>query len=133
MIAAGIMASGNKLVLAVPQLHIVGTKVSKEGWHLSHGIISKVLNWPDLGSVSDVCSFLGTVGVGHKWIKGFSLIVQPLTLLTHAMGKSLFFSPAACKAQQKIKDLIMTAPVLVCLDYEKAKLIYDHKAMKDWS
>jgi hypothetical protein len=54
MIYAGIMASGNKLILAVPCLHIVGTEVSKDGWHLSHGIISKILNWPDLESVSDV-------------------------------------------------------------------------------
>jgi hypothetical protein len=54
MIYAGITASGNKLILAVPCLHIVGTKVSKDGWHLSHGIISNILNWPDLESFSDV-------------------------------------------------------------------------------
>jgi hypothetical protein len=66
MIYAGIMASGNKLILAVPCLHIVGTEVSKDGWHLSHGIISKILNWPDLESVSDIRSFLGTAGVGRK-------------------------------------------------------------------
>jgi hypothetical protein len=67
------------------------------------------------------------MGVGHKWIKGFYLIVRPLTLLTHATGESFFFSPAAHKAQQKIKDLITTTPVLVCLDYEKAKLISRHE------
>jgi hypothetical protein len=82
MIYAGITASVNKLVLAVPHLHIVGTEVSNDGWHLSHGIASKILNWPDLESISDVCSFLGTAGIGRKWIKGFSLIVKQLTLLT---------------------------------------------------
>ena len=71
-IQAGIMASGKKLVLATPCLHIVGTIVSKEGWHLEHGLVTKILNWGPLTSVTDVRSFLGMVGVGRKWIHGFS-------------------------------------------------------------
>ena len=54
MIHAGITVSGKKLILAVPHLHIVGTEVSKEGWHLSHGIVSKIENWPDLELALDV-------------------------------------------------------------------------------
>ena len=69
MICAGIMALGNKLILAIPQLHIVGTEVSKEGWHLSHGVISKILNWPDLESVTDVCLFLGTAVWGVSGLR----------------------------------------------------------------
>lgn len=126
MIYAGITASGKKLILAVPRLHIVGTEVSKEGWHLSHGIVSKVENWPDLESASDVRSFLGTAGVGRKWIKGFSLIAKPLTLLTHASREPFYFNTEAKEAQAKIKALITTAPVLVRLDYEKAKLVTRH-------
>jgi len=63
-IAAGITASGKKLVLAMPHLHIVGTIVSKDGWHLEHGLITKILNWGLLTSVTDVRLFLGTAGVG---------------------------------------------------------------------
>ena len=126
MIYAGIPALGNKLVLAVPRPHIVGTKVLKDSWHLLHGIALKILNWPDLEYISDVCLFLRTTGIGRKWIKNFSLIVKPLTLLSRAMGESFFFSPKACKAQQKIKELISTMPVLVRLNYEKAKLATRH-------
>jgi len=39
-IEAGITTSGNKLVLTMPRLHIVGTIISKEGWHLKHGLVS---------------------------------------------------------------------------------------------
>jgi hypothetical protein len=131
MIYAGITASGNKLILAVPRLHIMGTEVLKDGWHLAHGIITKITNWPDLQSVSDVRSFLGTAGVGRKWIKGFSLIVKPLTLLTQLTGEEFFFNTEARKAQQKIKDLITTSPVLVRLDYEKAKLVTRHYTPAD--
>ncbi|KAI0323385.1 hypothetical protein GY45DRAFT_1230783, partial [Cubamyces sp. BRFM 1775] len=42
---AGLTASGTKLVLAAPQVQIVGSVVSHEGWHLSHGIVSKVSKW----------------------------------------------------------------------------------------
>jgi len=81
-IKSGITASGKKLVLATPHLHIVGTIISKDGWHLEHGLVTKILNWGPLTSITDVHSFLGTAGVGRKWICGFSLIAKLLTLLT---------------------------------------------------
>ena len=121
-IEAGITASGKKLVLATPRLHIVGTIVSKEGWHLEHGLVTKILNWGPLTSVTDVRSFLGTAGVGRKWIKGFSLIAKPLTQLTRlAVQREFYFSPEAEAAQKELKHLVSTAPVLVKLDYEAAK------------
>jgi len=53
-IQAGITASGKKLVLATPCLHIVGTIIPKEGWPLKHGLVTKILNWGPLTSVTDV-------------------------------------------------------------------------------
>ena len=121
-IEAGITASGKKLVLATPRLHIVGTIVSKDGWHLEHGLVTKILNWGPLTSVTDVRSFLGTAGVGRKWIRGFSLIAKPLTQLTRlAVQREFYFSSEAEAAQKELKRLISTAPVLVKLDYEAAK------------
>ena len=121
-IQAGITASGKKLVLATPRLHIVGTIVSKEGWHLEHGLVTKILNWGPLTSVTDVRSFLGTAGVGRKWIRGFSLIVKPLTLLTKiAVQRQFFFSKEAEAAQNELKRLVSSAPVLIKLDYNAAK------------
>ena len=123
-IEAGITASGKKLVLATPRLNIVGTIVSKEGWHLEHGLVSKILKWGPLTSVTDVRSFLGTAGVGRRWIRGFSLIAKPLTLLTRiAVQREFYFSPEAQEAQNKLKKLVSTAPVLIKLDYDAAKLL----------
>jgi len=123
-IQAGITASGKKLVLATLHLHIVGTIVSKEGWHLEHGLVTKVLNWGPLTSVTDVQLFLGMAGVGRKWIRGFSLIAKPLTLLTKIVVQWKFvFSKEAEVAQNELKRLISMAPVLIKLDYEAAKLL----------
>ena len=122
-IQAGVTASGKKLVLATPHLHIVGTIVSKDGWHLEHGLVTKILNWGPLSSVTDVRSFLGTAGVGRKWIRGFSLIAKPLTLLTKiAVQRQFFFSREAEAAQNELKRLVLMAPVLVKLNYNTAKL-----------
>ena len=123
-IEAGVTASGKKLVLATPRLHIVGTIVSKDGWHLEHGLVTKILNWGPLASVTDVRSFLGTAGVGRKWIRGFSLIAKPLTLLTRtAVQRKFFFTKEAEAAQNELKRLVSSAPVLVKLDYDAARLL----------
>ena len=53
-IQAGITASGSKMVLATPCLHIVGTIISKEGWHLEHGLVTKIMNLGPLMSITDV-------------------------------------------------------------------------------
>ncbi|RDB30714.1 hypothetical protein Hypma_006005 [Hypsizygus marmoreus] len=45
-IAARITAFRKKLVLATPRLHIVSTIVLHEGWHIEHGLVSKIINWP---------------------------------------------------------------------------------------
>jgi len=53
-IQAGVTTSGKKLLLATPHLHIVGTIVLKDGWHLEHSLVMKVLNWGPLMSVTVV-------------------------------------------------------------------------------
>ncbi|GLB42560.1 putative transposition, RNA-mediated [Lyophyllum shimeji] len=120
-ITAGITASGKKMVLATPKLNIVGTIVSHEGWHLEHGLASKIVKWPRPTSVTDVRSFLGTAGVGRKWIKNFALIAKPLTLLTRMTDSEFFFDDGAVDAMEALKDRVSAAPVLVKIDYTTAK------------
>ncbi|GLB41124.1 putative transposition, RNA-mediated [Lyophyllum shimeji] len=116
-ITAGITASGKKMVLATPKLNIVGTIVSHEGWHLEHGLASKIVKWPRPTSVTDVRSFLGTAGVGRKWIKNFALIAKPLTLLTRMTDSEFFFDDGAVDAMEALKDRVSAAPILVKIDY----------------
>ena len=53
-ITTGITVSGWKFVLATLKLGIVGMTVSREGWHLSHGLANKILKWPEPVNVTDV-------------------------------------------------------------------------------
>ncbi|KAF8304852.1 hypothetical protein DL93DRAFT_2028605, partial [Clavulina sp. PMI_390] len=59
---SGATASGKKLVLAVEEVNIVGHTCSIEGIRPHHGIVTKVMNWPTPGSVTEVRGFLGVAG-----------------------------------------------------------------------
>ena len=120
---AGITASGSKLVLTTPKLHIVGTVVSKDGWHFEHGLVTKIINWPYCESVSEVRGFLGTAGVGRKWIKGFALIAKSLTMLCRKTDDTFEFGEECRSAMDKLKELVTSAPVLKVIDYETARRV----------
>lgn len=120
---AGITASGSKFILATPKLLIVGTVVSRDGWALDHGLVSKIEHWPYCENVSEVRGFLGTAGVGRKWIRGFAMIAKPLTALCRKTDLPFEFGPNQRNAMDKLKKLITQAPVLRKIDYSIAKLI----------
>ncbi|KAF8634386.1 hypothetical protein AX17_004208 [Amanita inopinata Kibby_2008] len=122
-VTAGITASGWKMILATPKLQVVGSVVSKEGWHLAHGVVAKIMKWPEPKNVSEVRSFLGTAGVGRKWIKNFSLIARPLTRLTRVSSQEFRFGEEERESMRLLKELISSTPVLIKIDYEKAKKI----------
>lgn len=120
---AGVTASGSKLILATPKVQIVGSVVSAEGWHLEHGLINKIVKWPYCESVTEVRGFLGTAGVGRRWIKNFSLIAKPLTALCRNTDNDFIFGEQERTAMDKLKKLVTHAPVLKKIDYELAATI----------
>jgi hypothetical protein len=123
LIMAGITASGAKTILAAFDLHIVGSVVSLEGWKISPSLVQRVLDWPIPTSVSEVRSFLGLAGGGRRWIKGFSIIAKPLTVLLRVVTIEFQITDEAFQAQEILKQKITSAPVLVRLDYKAAKSI----------
>src|SRR6202035_502529 len=95
----------------------------RDGWHLDHGLVTKIRNWGPLANVSEVRQFLGTVGVGRKWIKGFAIVAKPLTSLLRGSDADFLFDEEALDSQTRLKELATTAPVLSIVDYALAKLI----------
>ena len=105
-IKSGITASGKKLVLATPHLHIVGTIISKDRWHLEHGLVTKILNWGPLTSITDVCLFLGTAGVEEN---GY---VDSLLSQNHSRSSLKLQCNDSSSFQKKQKQLKMNSSVL---------------------
>ncbi|GJV94094.1 putative reverse transcriptase domain-containing protein [Tanacetum coccineum] len=60
---------------------------------------------------SEVCSFLGLAGYYHRFIKNFSKIAKPLTILTQK-NKTYDWGEEQVEAFQILKDKLCNAPVL---------------------
>jgi hypothetical protein len=119
---AGCTASGNKLVLATPLIHIVGSVCSIEGRRPHHGIITKIKNWPRPTNVTQVRGFLGTVGVTRNWIWQFAKIAKPLTLLTKKMPQEFEWNEGAEQAMNQLKELSTKLPARKALDINIANV-----------
>lgn len=124
LITVGITASGAKAILGAFKMKIVGTMVSYEGWSMDNTMVSKILNWPIPTSLTLLRGFLGTAGVGCRWIKGFSLVAKPLTVLLRGTDDSVFqMSTEAIEAFESLKHLVSTAPVIIVIDYTLAQTV----------
>jgi hypothetical protein len=121
-IEAGCAASGTKLVLATPLIHIVGNVCSMEGRRPHHGIVSKIKNWPCPTSVKEVRGFLGTVGVTRNWIWQFAWIAKPLTLLTKKTEHEFEWTKEAEEAMIELKELAMDLTTWKVLDISIANV-----------
>jgi hypothetical protein len=118
---AGATASGKKLVLATPQVTIVGYLCDLEGIRPRHGIVSKVTNWPTPRNMTELRGFLGTIGVTRNWIKNFAKIAKPLTELTKTKDSGFEWTSEAQNAMDILKKKATEIVALKKMDIRMAK------------
>ena len=63
------------------EVSFLGHIVSAEGIRVDPVKIEVVVNWKPPRNVTEVRSFLGLVGYYRRFVRGFSVIVSPLTKL----------------------------------------------------
>ena len=90
--------------------------------------IRAIKDWPTPTSVIDIRSFLGLARYYENFIENFSRIACPIVALQKKANK-LLWTDKCEESFQKIKQLLMTAPVLriadpdgdfvVCMDARK--------------
>ena len=61
--------------------------VSKEGIRVDPKKIEVVVEWKPPRNVTEICSFLGLAGYYKRFVKGFSMIVAPMTRLLQKIVK----------------------------------------------
>ena len=76
-----------------------------------------------LTTPKQVHAFLGLVGYYRKFIKDFTRIAKPLTLLTRQQVK-FEWSPAHHETFLKLKDSIIQAPILWYPNPNKSYIVY---------
>lgn len=103
------------------QLKYLGYVVDSCGLRTDPAKVEAILNYPTPTSRKDLKRFIGTATWYRRFVPNFSSIAGPLNSLTSTKkGTPPFkWSSEADAAFQKLKECLVSAPVLACPDYCK--------------
>ena len=85
--------------------------MDKDGIRVDPSKIEAVENWRRPETPTEIRQFLGLAGYYRRFIKKFSRIAQPLTLLTHK-DRSFDWGEKQEEAFRVLKEKLCNAPVL---------------------
>ncbi|KAM4749015.1 uncharacterized protein WCC33_006432 [Rhinophrynus dorsalis] len=80
------------------------------------GKLSAVTEWPTPTGVKAIQRFIGFPNYYHRFIKGFSKILAPITAMTCKGADSQHWSPGALQAFKDLKMAFSSAPILTYPD-----------------
>lgn len=115
-------AKESKCELFKDRVEFLGHMVDAGGIHMMEDKVNAVTAWPQLTSVADVRSFLGTVGYYRKFVRMFSEIAAPLTELLQK-DKPFVWGEAQQKAFTELKAAVSKQPVLILPDTTKPYVV----------
>lgn len=103
------------------QLKYLGYVVDSCGLRTDPEKVQAILSYPTPSCRKDVKRFLGTATWYRRFVPNFSTIAGPLNKLTSNRkgGPPFVWSPEAETAFQRLKECLVSAPVLTCPDYNK--------------
>ena len=105
--------------------HIVGS----EGIRVDPAKIEAVMNWERPKTPTEVRSFMGLARYYRRFVKDFSKIAVPLTILTRKNEKFEWTNKCE-KSFQELKQKLVTAPVLALPDDQGDFVIYSDASHK---
>ena len=112
----GGMFSGYKLKLCTPEIVVTGHQCTFEGHLPEQDHIIKVTSWGPCKDLTDVCAFVGTIGVCHMFIKNFAHRAHHLVKLTRK-GAKWEFGEKQLAVMEDLKEALVTSPALRPTDY----------------
>lgn len=114
---ANLVLNKEKCVFCRPELKFLGYIVNRNGLAVDPDKISAIVNMPSPKSPREVKRIIGMIMWYRKFIPDLSTITEPITKLTRKNCK--FVWSADCEqAFAKIKDLLVSAPILACPNFE---------------
>jgi hypothetical protein len=112
----GVTFSSPKLFLGVPEIFVLDHRCTPEGRLPDESRVSAIQKWGPCQSLSEVCTFLGMVGVVWIFIKNFSLHTHPLIKFTQK-DKPFIFGPEQIQAQEDLKTTLLESPAFHAINY----------------
>lgn len=113
---AKLTISFDKCQFCRPEMKYLGYVVDRNGLHVDPDKVKAMLGIPVPTTIKEVRRIVGTFSWYRRFIPDFASVISPITSL---LKKSRTFCwTSECEASfKKIKELLITAPVLSCPDY----------------
>ncbi|EYC34973.1 hypothetical protein Y032_1220g3764 [Ancylostoma ceylanicum] len=117
---AGLRLKAQKCVLMQTQVSFLGHVIDSEGVHMDPKKVEAISRYEAPKNVKELRTFLGMASFYRKFCLGFSKVAGCLFALTSS--KSVWkWSKEHKEAFDSVKEMIMTAPVLMQPDIERAR------------
>lgn len=116
---AGLSISSEKSKFCMKRLEYLGYIIDENGIHANPKRIKPITEYPVPKSVKEVRRFLGMSGWYRRFIKGFSEISAPITELLKNKNRKFVWTDEAQEAFKRLKQALVTAPVLSTPDFSK--------------
>lgn len=107
-----------KCNLFAKRVQYLGHVISAEGVRVDPAKVKVVREWPVPQNQTEVRSFVGLASYYLRFIQGFAEMAHPLHQLTEK-GRKFSWNPECDQAFLKLKECLVSAPVLVYPDPEK--------------
>jgi hypothetical protein len=108
--------SGFKSTLCAEEIVAVGHRCTPQGRLPDPKYIDKISNWGPCKNVSEVRTFLGTIGICRMFILHFAKRANPLVMLTRK-GVQFTFGEEQVAAQEDLKKALISSPALRPINY----------------
>jgi len=120
---AGLQADINKCEFAVTEVKYLGFIIKAgEGVHVDPEKVEAIRQWEAPTTIRGVRQFVGFANFYREFIKDFSGICHPLTALTKK-DAPFRWSTSEATAFEKLKELFISAPVLLQWDPERKTVV----------
>jgi hypothetical protein len=116
-------AKFNKCEFWLTKVAFLGHVISTGGIAVDPSKVKDVLNWMPPTNASEIHSFLGLTGYYRRFIKDFSKIAKPMTMLLEK-NKNFDWTDKCQVSFEELKKRLTSAPVLILPDITKKFGIY---------
>jgi len=108
-----------KCEFGVTEMDFLGHRITQEGLKMDDDKVKVIVDWEPPKSVPAVRSYLGLASYYRKFIKNFAKIAAPLTNLLKKFAVTYEWEGAYDKTFETLKGILVKAPVLKLLDFDK--------------
>lgn len=113
---AKLTVSWEKCQFCRPEMKYLGYVVDRNGLHVDSDKVEAMLRLPIPTTVREVRRVVGTFSWYRRFIPDFATVISPLTALLRK-SKKFSWTQECDEAFHKIKECLVSAPVLSCPDY----------------